>query len=231
MLMRRRKDTNQATTSSGDGWPLRPVIVACVILIHAGLLALLLRPWTMPRRDSSLSLTDNVIQVRFIPLEPPAKVSPPAHAQHPSTRVPRPRTTHQVKPAKQDVELPGAANQSVTSPVSVPTIDRVPSYVAGAESLSGNVPYGHQSIRIPGTGAAPGAPHFRMIDPRDQGIAGVIHFIGGLTGAIDPHCLDLEALLGMTPEERVAHHVGASEMELLEASNDCPRARRRVGTR
>lgn len=39
-------------------------------------------------------------------------------------------------------------------------------------------------IRLPGGGHVPGAPHFRMVDPRSQGIAGVIHFIGSLTGAL-----------------------------------------------
>jgi hypothetical protein len=185
----------------------------------------------MPQQDRSLSLTDNVIQVRFIPLELPAKVSPPVPAQHQPTRVPPPRTTHQVKPVTQDVELPGAANQSVTQPVSVPVIDSVPSYVAGGGLLSDNASYGRQNIRIPGAAAAPGAPHFRMIDPQGQGLTGVIHFIGGLTGAINPRCLNLEAWRGMTPEERVAHHVGLSEieMELLEASYDCPRPPRGVG--
>lgn len=231
MLMRLRKDTNQATASSGAWWLLRPVIVASVILIHAGILALLLRPWTMHQQDRLLWLTDNVIQVRFIPLKLPAKVSPPVPAQHQPASVPPPRTTHQVKPATQDVELPGAANQSVTPPVSVSVIDTMPSYVAGGGSISGNASYVRQNTRIPGAAAAPGAPHFRMIDPRAQGLAGVIHFIGGLTGAIDPHCLDLEAWRGMTPEERVAHHVGAREMELLEATYECPLPPSGVGAR
>lgn len=223
MLMRRRRDTHQATSLSVGGGPPRQGILASVILIHAGILVLLLRPWTMPQQDRSLSLTDNVIQVRFIPLELPAKPAPPVQAQHKPARVPPPRTAHQVKPAAQDVERPAAANPSVTPPVFLPQIYRVPNYVAGGGALSDKAFYSHQNIRIPSAAAAPGAPHFRMIDPRAQGLTGAIHFIGGLTGAIDPHCLDLEALLRMTPEGRVAHHVGASEMELLEASPDCPR--------
>ncbi|RDJ00358.1 hypothetical protein DVT68_06035 [Dyella solisilvae] len=60
-----------------------------------------------------------------------------------------------------------------------------------------------------------------MVDPRAQGIAGVVRSIGSFTGAVDPHCVDLDVWRGMTPEERIERHVSTSDIEAIEKSYNC----------
>ena len=93
--------------------------------------------------------------------------------------------------------------------------------------LEGGVTSTQPNIHLPGAGDFKGAPHFRMVDPKMQGLAGVIHFIGGLAGAVDRHCLDLDAWQAMTPEERIENHVSEEDMDKIKESYDCkaPRAR------
>ena len=93
--------------------------------------------------------------------------------------------------------------------------------------LEGGVTSTQPNIHLPGAGDIQGAPHLRMVDPKMQGLAGVIHFIGGLAGAVDRHCLDLDAWQAMTPEERIENHVSEEDMDKIKESYDCkaPRAR------
>jgi hypothetical protein len=67
-------------------------------------------------------------------------------------------------------------------------------------------------VRLPGAAYVKGAPRIRMVDPRSQGVAGVIRLIGSVTGAVDKHCLELEAWEGMSTEERIEHHVSGADM-------------------
>lgn len=76
-------------------------------------------------------------------------------------------------------------------------------------------------IKLPFGEHVKGAPNFHMVDPHMQGLAGVVHFIGGLTGAVDKHCLDLAAWQGMTAQERIENHVDGSAMEKIEQNYNC----------
>lgn len=51
-----------------------------------------------------------------------------------------------------------------------------------------------------------------MVDPRSQGLAGVVRLIGSVTGAIDKHCVDLAAWQAMSVDERIAHGVSNADM-------------------
>ena len=97
----------------------------------------------------------------------------------------------------------------------------------GALRLGAEAYFGKQGVRVPGASPVSGAPRLRMVDPRMQGLGGVVRFIGGLTGAVDRHCLDVDAWRGMTPEERIAHHVSSREMEDIADQYDCHAQRRR----
>ncbi|WP_426661792.1 hypothetical protein [Rhodanobacter aciditrophus] len=97
-----------------------------------------------------------------------------------------------------------------------------PGYVAGGGRLSG-ADYGRQNVRVPGSGApVRGMPVFRMADPRLQGLAGVMRVVGRGTGAIDPHCLELDRRGGMTTRERIARHVDAEPGAATAARDGCP---------
>lgn len=60
-----------------------------------------------------------------------------------------------------------------------------------------------------------------MVDPNMQGLTGVIHFIGKLTGAVDPHCLQFDEWQGMTPEERRKNDVSEAAMDKIRDDYNC----------
>ncbi|GAB3790295.1 hypothetical protein GCM10028797_26870 [Dyella agri] len=198
-----------------------------VLLIHLGFLAFLLAPppgwrWFAAERPPAAS---DALLVHLLPLqartiEPPpvaprvphqARSAPPPHRPPPVALSSRP--TAQPAPP-----MPQAVPRSIDSLI----VTAPPDYVAGGGRLSGP-DYGQQNVRVPG-GSEPvrGMPVFRMADPRMQGVAGVVRFIGHLTGAVDPHCLKLDAAGGMTTQERIANHVDDAQMEAIAAHYGCP---------
>lgn len=76
------------------------------------------------------------------------------------------------------------------------------------------------ATRLPGA-LVPHAPRFRMIDPRDQGLSGIVRMIGKFTGAVDSHCLDAQAWQAMTPEERIAHYITERDIERTAEAYGC----------
>jgi len=181
--------------------------LALVLLIHAGFLAFLLAPpprWRWPVADTPDALVVRLLPPRSAPAQaPPAmpRQPRPARAAHPARR-PEPvaKPTHATAQA---APTPPAAPRAIDSLIATTP----PSYVAGGGRLSGP-DYGRQNVRVPGSGQpVRGMPVFRMTDPRMQGIAGVVRFIGRQFGAVDPHCLRLDAANGMTVQERIANHV------------------------
>lgn len=136
-----------------------------------------------------------------------------AHANHHSETSPCPRS-----PTRADID--GNASGHHTAGHRQPDRQPTPKLHRQRRPLR----YGRQNLRLPGSDqTVRGAPVLPMIDPRMQGLAGVVHFIGSLTGAVDPHCLDLEAWRGMTPEERGAHHVVTdhAQMDTIAARYNC----------
>ena len=89
-----------------------------------------------------------------------------------------------------------------------------PNYVAGGTWLTPAQAYGRHNVRLPGGMSPPGAPRFRMVDPRSQGLAvKAIRLLGSLAGAVDPICVDLDVWEGITIEERIVHHVSPRDIE------------------
>lgn len=82
---------------------------------------------------------------------------------------------------------------------------------------------------MPGTAAVAHAPVFRMTDPRMQGAAGLVHFIGSLTGAVDPRCIDLDQWRHLSRAQRSAQHVTDAEMADVERRHHCRPPPSRVG--
>jgi hypothetical protein len=103
-----------------------------------------------------------------------------------------------------------------------------PAYVAGGRLLSGGASMDLPKTKLPGAGNVNGAPQFQMVDPKTQGFGvGVIRFIGAFTGAVDPHCVELEAWRGMTIEERIKRGVSEQDIEKVEQHYNCDAQRSR----
>lgn len=169
------------------------------------------------------ALIVRLLPPRSRPAEPPRPAMPrlpqPVHAAYPARRpAPVAQPTHAT--AQAVPPAPPAAPRSIDSLI----VTTPPSYVAGGGRLSGQ-DYGRQNVRVPGDSQpVHGMPVFRMADPRMQGIAGVVRFIGRHLGAVDPHCLKLDAESNMTTRERIAHHVDAddAQMAAIAAHYGCP---------
>ncbi|MFK2877987.1 hypothetical protein [Rhodanobacter hydrolyticus] len=209
----------------------RVATLAAVVLIHLCFLAFLLAPPPGPRWPAAETLTASAdaLVVRLLPSrKPPAE--PPQTAAMPRL----PRSTHAADYlARHPMPVPTTRSATLASPPppsAMPhPIDRLivatpPSYIAGGGRLS-EAEYGQQNIRVPnGDQPVHGTPVFRMADPRMQGIAGVVRFVGSQFGAIDPHCLKLDAESNMSIRERVANHVDADDAQMAASAEryGCP---------
>ena len=199
-------------------WP-RVVTLAAVLLLHLGFLVFLLAPppgrrW---RSAETASVPPDALLVRLLPVRtkpaaPPRSAEPrpprPVHAA--SARRPAPVALATRPTAKAAPPIPRLAPRAIDSLIATAP----PDFIAGGGRLSGPA-YGRQNVRVPGSGApVRGMPVFRMADPRMQGLAGVIRVIGRATGAVDPHCLQLSAWSGMSPQERIVNHVDADDAQM-----------------
>jgi len=204
--------------------------LALVLLIHGGFLAFLLAPppgWRWPAAEVPTASPDALVARLLPPRSKPIAPLPPT-----TPRLPQP--AHAASPAHRRVPLAKPIHATAqaappTPPATPRSIDSLnattpPSYIAGGGRLSGP-DYGQQNVRVPGSSQpVRGMPRFRMADPRMQGIAGVVRFVGSHLGAIDSHCLKLDAEGGMTARERIANHVDAdgAQMAAIAERYGCP---------
>jgi hypothetical protein len=202
----------------------RIATLSAVLLLHLGFLAFLLAPppgWRWP--SETTSPPPDALLVRLLPVrtEPaaqpalprPARAMPPARRPAPVALPTRP-TTRATPP------IPQLAPRAIDSLIATAP----PDFIAGGGRLSGP-DYRQQNVRVPGSGAPiRGMPVFRMADPRMQGLAGVIRVIGHITGAVDPHCLQVNTWNEMSPRERIAQHVDGddAQMAAIAARYGCP---------
>jgi|GEM_PF-2738369 len=220
--MSRGKATAERATPGRLGLRLRwtrIATLAAVLLIHLGFLAFLLAPspgWRWPAQETSTEAPDALL-VRMLPVrtEPVAPPQPVPHAHRPPpVALPTLLTAQAAAPISP--VMPRAADSLVaTAP---------PDFVTGGGRFTGP-DYGQQNVRVPGSGVPiRGMPTFRMADPRMQGLAGVVRIIGRITGAVDPHCLQLERQQAMSVQERIDRHVDADDarMAAIAARYGCP---------
>lgn len=170
--------------------------LAAALLLHAGLLMSLLAPDADRAHHPSraVATSADVLRVRLLP-------SWGVAATHPRPPPSVTRRTHRA---------------SAGSPVAP-----VPDYVRGSGRFAAPA-YGASNMRVPGhDGPVRGASTIAMADPRTQGVAGAVRFVGSLLGAVDPHCVDVDAWRGMTARERIAHHVDPDAIEATASHYGC----------
>ena len=215
-------------------------VMAFVFVAHVMLFGYLLLPvapmlWWAPRPKS---IADS-LQVRFVPSITKERASPAASATRRSKFHQSGMGKRRSKkvPALQEsgaVQVPVATSpvRLVTRSASLELAAPKPSgadYIPGGSAFrqGGEARFGKQNIRIPGDSFVSHAPRFRMVDPRTQGLGGVVRAIGSMFGAVDSHCLDLDAWQGMTPAERIAHHLSSDVMQKIADQYHCQAPRQR----
>jgi hypothetical protein len=208
---------------------VRALPLAVTLAVHLLVLLMLTRPGE-PRRQHGAGddpVTD-ALQIRWI--EPPA---PQPAKQPPASLVPRPRVRH--AGYDRSVATPPQPSPSPPAPASAPALrltlpDRTAAgYVPGGGELGNALDVRRHLPRLPGRTAVPHAPVFRMIDPRTRGVAGVVHLLGTLTGAVDPKCIQLDKWQRMSVQERGARHITDKAMADIEREHGCIPPPARVG--
>jgi len=206
---------------------MRVAMLAAVLLLHLGFLAFLLAPspgWRWSVAQTPATPPDALV-VRLLPPrnKPAEPLRPAAQPRSAPAASPTHRTAPVARPAYATAQAtppaPPAAPRSIDS-----LVVTTPDYVAGGGQLSGS-DYGQQNVRVPGSSQPiRGMPAFRMADPRMQGVAGVVRVVASHFGAIDSHCPKIEAVQGMTVQERLANHVEADDakLEAEAARYGCP---------
>lgn len=225
-------------TGSGGSARLRWSIMGIVTALHM-LIANLFMPGTHLREPpAGPSRTASALQVVFIKLAPDTPSPAPRATAAPATQpVAHPAAPRHVRSTGTPLAPTGTPPAPTAAPVAPsiavgalpPTKPATPGYVPGGGAFAPGAIRARPRVRLPGA-LLPGAPRFRMVDPEAQGVAGFVRFLGSFTGAVDRHCLDLDAWRGMTPEERIAAHVSPADLEAIESRYRCA-ASRRTGRR
>lgn len=210
---------------------LRAGVLALITLGHLALLMFMLRPASP--RDARLN-TDapndrDVVRIRFIArntVTPSTAVVTPIRQVVAIVPTPAPRDRRHVETARTPV---AASRSSITpsppvnqAPIVATTPSDAGSYVAGGANFQRNLQGAEQpfAAKVPG-GYVPRAPTLQMVDPRDQGAAGIARVVQSWLGAVDPHCVDADAYAGMTTTEQIAHHVTPDDIAHLREQYEC----------
>lgn len=227
----------QSTWHVGNGWK-RTVSWAGAISIHAAMFVFITIPPVQHDVSSAAhpqmsveQVDGSALMVRLIHVSPRHASTSDVSSGKPRSRK-RPPEVVQPTRVREQAQVSDVARVSElhkagrinSLDLSVPDGEEK-QFVVGRDWGRGKAK--RPNIRLPGGNAIPGVPHFEMVDPRSQGIAGVIHFIGSLTGAVDSHCLDLDAWQAMTVKERVAHGVSSDDVERIKDNYNCAFSHRR----
>lgn len=198
----------------------RIVTLAATLLLHLGFLTCLLAVppgWRWPEASAPPAPSDALL-VQLLPA--PSPTPPPRTASRAPAAMPARHPISLVQPVPLAPTAPAApAPRAIDHPIA----DPAPDFIANGGGFAAPH-YGKQNLRLPGSDSpVRGAPALPMLDPRMQGAVGVVHLIGSLTGAVDPHCLEIAAWRGMTPAERSARRVDtdAAQMDAIATRHGC----------
>lgn len=208
---------------------VRSLPLAATLTVHLIVLLMLTRPGEPRER---LGRADepptDALKIRWIVPPPPLRAIPPpptapSRAGARSARDHRPEAVPLPPPASAP-EHAALRALRLTLPARAAA-----DYVPGGGALGEGLDTAHRLPRLPGQAAVPHAPVFRMIDPRRQGVAGLLHLLGSLTGAVDPKCIQLDKWQRMSLQERDANHVTDKAMADIEREHGCIPPPARVG--
>jgi hypothetical protein len=205
---------------------LRSVTLCVVLLMHFALAIIILDS----ERTSPEGHVRSALKVRFIniPKAPIASADAVLTPVRPTTsRTPvrlRPSAPQQAAEARESI-APPAPERSLD--ITAAAIQAPLAYVPGGR-LQKEVDETRQArLRLPGERKLDGSPSFEMVDPKAHGFATIIiRAIGGITGAEDPECVNLDAWQGMTQEERIEHHISDADLEKVKQNYRCYSPRR-----
>lgn len=205
---------------------VRGLPLAATLTVHLIVLLMLTRPGEPNERlgHADEPPTD-ALKIRWIVPPPPLRAIPPPLSPRVDTRS---RDHH---PVAVPLAPPASAPEHAAPRALRLTLPAraAADYVPGGGALGEGLDTAHRLPRLPGQAAVPHAPVFRMADPRRQGVAGLVHLLGSLTGAVDPKCIQLDKWQRMSLQERDANHVTDKAMADIEREHGCIPPPARVG--
>ncbi|MET0329891.1 MAG: hypothetical protein ABW154_00540 [Dyella sp.] len=191
----------------------RTLLLAIVVLAHWALWQRLGLSAAPPGKRSQAIQLRLLAASRPTPTLAPPPIRLPARSRPPPT----PIRLHLTAAVPSPSAPPRASTVEATTPSSGGYVSGGADFAARLRDAS-SAPH---ALRLPGAEEDP-QHRLPMADPRHQGLAGAIRFIAGkFFGAKDPHCIDVMRWVGMTREERIAHHVGPRDIAAVAARYDC----------
>ncbi len=199
--------------------------VALGVVAAAHLLGLMLA--MMPAHDEPWWSADagprhEALQLQLLPPPPPQAVT-----STPAPMLPRraiaSSTRHRSPPPPQVPANSVAIAATPTTALNLSLPAQAAGYVAGGADFRGRVDQVKRAspvARLPGS-AVPLVKGLPFADPRTQGIAGVVRSLQGIFGLPNKHCIDVDVWRNMTTQERLKHHISASDVEQVAQENGC----------
>jgi hypothetical protein len=75
-------------------------------------------------------------------------------------------------------------------------------------------------MRLPGS-KVPIVNNLHMMDPRAQGVAGVVHAMQAMLGAPNAHCVDVDVWRGLSVREQLDRHMSPDQVEATAQKYGC----------
>lgn len=223
----------QAAPKSATLSARRAVALAVALGSHLALLMVLLRP-AAPASAPWVSTEGSAatLKLRFIPLPRVAPAPPPTPRQTASTPiVPAPLRAKVRSPAATHGQSPETASASGTPPASPlsPAVATGPSTSmlpttgdGGFRDRVRSAQHAQDVHGVPGSDR-PVAPGIALTDPMDQGIGAVVRKAQRLFGVTDPHCIDVDVWLNLSPQELIARHLTMADVDKVSEKYHCNR--------
>jgi len=221
--VRAEKDSSGNLRDSGR----RIAVLVVVLSGHLGLLMLLLRPATSLRNANPAAGSQrSVLNLRFIRQPRPVslRLALPASRAASSIRL------AQVRPPGKPPNPPPVERRAYAgmppSETHSTSVANTPSPYPG-DSNDGsfqqrlrNAQHSRAVRSIPGSDR-PYAPGIRLIDPMNQGIAGVVLKMQRLLGVANRHCVDVDAWRQLTPQELSTRHISSDDVDETDEKYGC----------
>lgn len=217
--------SNSSPTCPWRGSARRVALHVAVASLHAGFVMFLLRDFSGLKqrlhRDSPSA--GGALHIRFVrhvvTAEMPAPLPPrlPHRLGEAPPRATGPTPPHALSPPVAAVATPAPAADGATSREAADQAD----YIAGGNLLHGSsILSRSQRIRLPGSDV-PVVRNLHMIDPRMQGVAGVVRTMQAIFNVPNPHCIDVDAWRGLTVRELLDRHMSPDEVEMTARKYHC----------
>jgi hypothetical protein len=224
--LRRIESQVMARRSTWQEHVRRGIAIGIAVSLHLLVLILILRP-EIGWRNAKVDRPDTQrLQLRFLRPQatalrsitvPGLRAIPAGMHLHPeqTARPSKPATIEHVPPAVSMIAEPMAT----AAPV-IPATDTGADGDGGFQERLRQAQQYSVTRDVPGSDASR-APGIRLIDPDTQGVRAVARKVQRLFGITSRHCIDVEVLRNLTPQELGERHISSGDLDRLDEEYHC----------